>query len=609
MMNRKNAALRAMALTLLAGAAMLPVNSVAQSPAVPVPTANSEPVSSTGNALLDAELSERQAAQRNLTAALALVAANASDGPALLQAGQAALTMGDGRAALSFLSRAEAAMPQNPVIKAALGAALVRMEDPEQAMRYFDAAIAAGGLDRAYMADRALAFDLMGDQARAQADYAVVMRERPSAETLRRQAISIGISGEADRAVQLLGPLLRAQDRAAWRARAMILAMNNRADEARQIARATMPRQLAEGLEPYFALMDHLTPAQLAAASHFGRFPEYATLAAQPARHAPVVVAAASPPVVPTSGNDRRQNDRSRRRSETRIPGPEPRIITRTPVPAPPPAPTPAPTPAPAPTVMADLGRAPPPPAPPSAPRPTPAPAPVILTVPAPVPTPTPAPSPPPRVASVAGPVDGEAPVRANTVAVPSAVTEAVPTGQVLAGWSMADMVADIAVPEAERRAAAAGLTADQLASVAAENVAAQAREAEEARTRANAERERRAAEAERTRAAEAAEARAEREQQRANPARIWVQVATGANVSALGFDCRRLARQYAAAFGSRSCSIAAWNRTHRLLVGPFRNAAAAREWLAGYARAGGDGAFVWNSDAGEEVTAVGARR
>lgn len=605
MMNRKNAALRAIALTLLAGAAVLPVTSVAQNAAVPVPAASPAPVSSTGNALLDAELTERQAAQRNLTAALALVAANASDGPALLQAGQAALTMGDGRAALSFLSRAEAAMPQNPVIKAALGAALVRMEDPEQAMRYFDAAIAAGGLDRAYMADRALAFDLMGDQARAQADYAVVMRERPSAETLRRQAISIGIAGEADRAVQLLGPLLRAQDRAAWRARAMILAMNNRADEARQIARATMPRQLAEGLEPYFALMDHLTPAQLAAASHFGRFPEYATLAAQPARHAPVVVAAASPPVVPTSGNDRRQNERSRRRSETRIPGPEPRIITRTPVPAP----TPAPTPAPAPTVVADLGRAPPPPAPRPTSAPTPAPAPVILTVPAPVSTPTPAPSPPPRVAAVAGPVDTDVPVRANAVPVPPAVTEAAPTGQVLAGWSMADMVADIAVPEAERRAAAAGLTADQLASVAAENVAAQAREAEEARTRANAERERRAAEAERARAAEAAEARAERERQRANPARIWVQVATGANVSALGFDCRRLARQYAAAFGSRGCSVAAWNRTHRLLVGPFRSAAAAREWLAGYTRAGGDGAFVWNSDAGEEVTVVGARR
>lgn len=173
----------------------------------------------------------------------------------------------------------------------------------------------------------------------------------------------------------------------------------------------------------------------------------------------------------------------------------------------------------------------------------------------------------------------------------------------------MADMVADIAVPEAERRAAAAGLSADQLADVMADNIAAQARAEEEARTRAAAERERRAAEAERARAAEAAEAREERERARANPARIWVQVATGANVSALGYDCRRLARQYAAAFGSRSCSIAAWNRTHRLLVGPFRNAAAARAWLASYSDAGGDGAFVWNSDAGEEVTAVGARR
>ena len=59
--------------------------------------------------------------------------------------------------------------------------------------------------------------------------------------------------------------------------------------------------------------------------------------------------------------------------------------------------------------------------------------------------------------------------------------------------------------------------------------------------------------------------------------------------------------------FEGKTCSSAEWNRTRRLLVGPFRNADAARAWDRAYRAAGGD-SFIWNSDAGEEVTAVGRR-
>ena len=85
------------------------------------------------------------------------------------------------------------------------------------------------------------------------------------------------------------------------------------------------------------------------------------------------------------------------------------------------------------------------------------------------------------------------------------------------------------------------------------------------------------------------------------------MQVATGADSGALAFDCRRLTRQYASQFQGQSCSTAEWGRTRRLLVGPFRTQAAAREWEQGFKRAGGD-AFVWSSDVGEEVTPIGRR-
>lgn len=570
---------------LLAATAALPLSTapvLAQTASAPSPA-------------LDAETAMRLDAQRQLTEALSRIAADGSDWFALSQAGRAALALGDARAATGFLARAEALAPQDPVIKAALGAAMVQLEDAEAAMRYFDAAVAAGGLDRTYIGDRGLAFDLLGDQRRAQADYAVAEREAPSAEVTRRHAISLGISGEADRAVQMLGPLLRAQDRAAWRSRAMIVAMNGRPDEARQIARTTMPVELAQAIEPYWVLLDRLTPAQLAAASHFGRFPDYAEVERQPSRSAARLAAAAPVVAVPQPVPDRARSERARERGTRGRRSPTARTSVATPAPAAVSVPAPAlasistTSTSSAPPVTA----APPPPPPAPALVSTPVVQPVVASAAPVVPPPASAPAPVPVSA---------APVVPVPVAPPTGST-------VIAGWSMASVIESITVPESERAASADALSLSELQAIAAEQRRAQAEAAAAARATAQEQARARAAEqAEaRRRAAEEAEAREEAARLRNHPARIWVQVATGANVSALAFDCRRLARERAAAWGDQNCSSAEWGRTRRLVVGPFRNQAAARAWESAYRRAGGD-AFIWNSDAGEEVTPVGRR-
>lgn len=606
--------------------------------AMPYAAATAQSASDPAATSIDAEVMARASAQQRLTTALARIAQDGSDGPALSDAGRAALALGDARAAIGFLVRAEALMPRDPVIKAALGATMVQLEEPEQAMRYFDAAVAAGGLDRTYMADRGLAFDLMGNQARAQADYAVAQQSAPSAELTRRWAISLGISGRADEAVQKLAPLLRGQDRAAWRSRAMILAMNGRTEEARQIARQTLPPELSEALDSYFPLMDRLTPPQLAAASHFGRFPGYEQLRAQPSRSEAVRLAAAqsaAPPVAAEPATRGRPRSTARRDREGRRTGTRNRTTVAAAAP-----PTPPPVAAPPRSTGDDMGPPPPPPAQRVVAAPPPVAAPTVpartvaaQTEPPPAqaalpsvrvataaasPALAPAAAAPVTVAAgtaVAGPPDsGDVrpgftanPVPASVPPVSQPPAASAPATTVLSGWSLADVVQSMEVPEAERAASAEALSLAEVERIAQEQRDARAAAAEAARVRA-ADQARQRTEAETRRRAEAQAAeRAEQQRLRAHPARIWVQVATGSPVSALSGDYRRLTRRFPQQFEGQSGATTPWNRANRLLVGPFRNAAAARAWDSAYRAAGGQ-SFVWNSEAGEEVTPLPRR-
>lgn len=196
------------------------------------------------------------------------------------------------------------------------------------------------------------------------------MKAKPDdPELIRRYAASLGISGQVDAAEQVLKPLLYKSDRAAWRYRAFILAMNNRQDDARKIAEQTLPAQLATGLVPYLQKMPYLTGAQKAAAVHLGHFPARIgtqiaaitpTTAAPSGNGAPAPAAkvAEAAPTAPESGpirragvrrssgddSPRRAGDRRRKRdaqlAAAEMPAtPAPAPVEPEPVPPPPPAP------------------------------------------------------------------------------------------------------------------------------------------------------------------------------------------------------------------------------------------------------------------------------
>jgi hypothetical protein len=163
---------------------------------------------------------------------------------------------------------------------------------------------------------------------------------------------------------------------------------------------------------------------------------------------------------------------------------------------------------------------------------------------------------------------------------------------------SLADALSALNVPEQERRNGA--VVAD---------MAAVARIQDQRRKQAEAAAAKAKAEAEAKAKAEAAKkAEAERKAKlAANPARIWVQIATGKNVDALAFDLRRLRRTYSDAIGDQTGWTTEWGATRRLLVGPFKKIDEARATVSKIAKAGGD-AFLWQSDAGEEVTKIGGK-
>jgi Flp pilus assembly protein TadD len=575
-----------------------------------------------------AAMQKRTAARTLLSSALARIASNSGDTAALLDAGRASIELEDYRAAVGFLVRAEQANPRNGAVKAALGSAMVHMENPTRALDYFGEAQLLGASERLFLADRGLARDLLGQQDAAQRDYQLALSTAPSDELTRRYALSLGISGDADRAIQMLTPQLRAQDRSAWRLRAMILAMNGRNGEATEIVNATMPPAMAQNILPYLTQMDRLNPAQQAAVAHFGRFPN----GQLGPKRKPVQVAAAAPPPAPPAATGRRPAANGKRQPVT--PTPAPVAATRRPDPAPvarPPAAA-ASTPAPAaatstpprstaagPPVLQSPFRqtirtaaaSPPPTAPqPATPAPAPAPAPVAAVSAAPEPigaavdankgpvgpgfsiadmgrsspaVSTPAPSPATIAPAASAPPAGTAAVPA-----PAAVSAA-PLA------SLADIVGSIEIPAEELARPDNAIGADTLAKLLDDKRKAEAAE--------SAKREKDAAAA-KLKAEADARAKEEAAEKKANPARIWVQVATGANARALATDFGKFAKKSPAVFKGKSGATTEWGRTRRLLVGPFKDRKTAQDWLADYKKAGGDG-FLFNSEAGQTVDPV----
>lgn len=265
-----------------------------------------------------------------LNAALTRLAANPRDVSALLDAGNAALALGDTDAALGFYGRADQLSPNDPRIKTALASALVRNEDPFAAIPLFEAAERAGARDGALAGDRGLAYDLVGDNLSAQQHYRQALAAAaPGAsrdEIVRRLALSQAIAGDRKGSEATLLTQLRRNDPGAWRTRAFVLAILGDTEEAVRIANGTMPRDLAGAMIPYLRYMGRLTPAQQAAAANFGHFPRAAQIgrddprvaryAALNPRRAPVPAAAAAVKADASGKRDRTQDDRLGRRRD-----------------------------------------------------------------------------------------------------------------------------------------------------------------------------------------------------------------------------------------------------------------------------------------------------
>ena len=313
--------------------------------------------------------------------ALGRLGRNPRDFTALLDAGSAALGMGDSDAAIGFFQRADSITPGNPRAKAGLASAYVRREDPFTAIPLFAEAEKVGPLDATAQMDRGLAYDLVGDNATAQRYYVAVLALGRNDEASRRLALIQAISGNRAGMDAALSALLQRQDKAAWRTRAFGLAILGRADEAEAITKQTLTPDLAVAMGAYLRYMPRLTPAQQAAAGSLGKFPLPAEIGHDDPRVAlyakpRTAVASADRGLVPTgaplgrSGSSSRSAPRddsgSRRRGRpaekppTPAPTPPPtRVSTAPPEPQPSrevargparvfatPAATPAPTPA-----------------------------------------------------------------------------------------------------------------------------------------------------------------------------------------------------------------------------------------------------------------------
>lgn len=221
-------------------------------------------------------LPPREAAQLN--AALRRLATRPSDIEALVSAGNASLVLRDTGAASGFFTRAANIAPADRRVLVGLARVALEQRRPVAALQHFTQAENAGVRPREMAADRALAYDLVGDNAAAQVLYRSALTAGEDTELRRRLALSLAISGNRSEFEKVLYPLLRDEDRAAYRTRAFGLAVLGRPDEAVAIADAMMSTDLALRMAPYLRYMPRLTKAQQAAAANLGAFPAAAEI-------------------------------------------------------------------------------------------------------------------------------------------------------------------------------------------------------------------------------------------------------------------------------------------------------------------------------------------
>ncbi|HEX2623769.1 MAG TPA: SPOR domain-containing protein [Sphingomicrobium sp.] len=229
-----------------------------------------------------------------LSRSVRILAANPKDFPALIAAGRAELDLGDLEAAVGFFGRADELRPNDPAPKVGMGAAIIQTGDARGALRWFDQAQRLGASPSLLGADRGLAHDLLGELGPAQADYRAALSGPNAAEARRRLALSQAMSGNMEEGLRTLSPLIVRSDPAALRVRAFVLALGGQQALAAQSINQAMPGS-AGRISPFFALLPRLSVQQKAAAVHLGVFPSPADIQLAAAASPPVQVAAVDP--------------------------------------------------------------------------------------------------------------------------------------------------------------------------------------------------------------------------------------------------------------------------------------------------------------------------
>lgn len=211
------------------------------------------------------------------TAALAryvrTLASDPKDFDSLIGAGKAALELGDAQAAAGFFARADEVNPRSPLPQAGMGAVSVANGEPQAALPYFKRAQQLGLPASSLACDRGLAYDLMGQQQQAQADYRTALGGRDSDEARRRLALSLAISGNRVDALQTLAPLSAKGDSGVARVRAFVLALSGDSNAAMTAINAAMPGSAAN-VAPFIQKLPSLSAGQKAAAVNLGIFPD-----------------------------------------------------------------------------------------------------------------------------------------------------------------------------------------------------------------------------------------------------------------------------------------------------------------------------------------------
>ncbi|WP_353203692.1 SPOR domain-containing protein [Sphingomonas sp.] len=599
-----------------------------------------------------------------LASELRLLAADPHNVQALVRAGELALKLDDDTAAAAFFARADRIDPRNARVKAGEGSLLVTAERPGDALRHFAEAETLGGDPRSFAADRGLAYDLVGEQERAQRDYRLALKAGPNDETQRRYALSLGISGKRELALAQIDPLLRRSDRGAWRTRAFILAMGGDKAGAAKIATSMMPTGMAGGLQPFFEILPTLRPADRAFAVHFGEVrataerladarlvPPLAALGPDPT--APVVAAAAPRPLVVVDAREERRLAKAARK--TRRSGGREQIAALT---TPPPQPLPAPPAysgqpvAPAPVVLASnpvrvppvAASAPMPSAPvatfvergapvasaeaaakpsvignvPSGARPTPEiavqpiivpkaatvpPGPAVTAVPVSAPAAVPAPPAPTFAASPPSPT----PVRSEESILAAIIADITVPGTEQAAAPAPDEPP--VQPLAKRVAAKAALTEKPPVDQAALDKKAADKKVANKKVVADkkAASDKKAAEAKKLAdAKKAAEEKKKKDPKFLEPSRVWVQVSGGANEKDLPKQWTKV-RAKSKAFGGKGGWTTPLRATNRILTGPFKSDDEAQSFVNTIAKDGVSG-FVFVSDAGQKITKLAGK-